>query len=89
MKVCVDCSRSALNVLEGKKKIALTDNDSNSTSSTSTNNDDDSQDSENMKMPALSSSTSKKNNTTSNAPTRTEQKDSVSDMNSVILEILL
>ena len=42
-----------------------------------------------MKMPALSSSTSKKNNTTSNAPTRTEQKDSVSETNSVNSEILL
>ena len=83
MKVCVDHSRSALNALQGKKKIALTDNDSNSTSSTGTNNNDNSQDSENMKMPALLSSNQKKNK----APT--EQKDSVIDTNSVNSEILL
>ena len=51
MKVCVDRTRSALNKLQHKNTIELTNNDSST--STGINNDGNSQDSENLKMPAL------------------------------------
>ena len=80
MQVFVDRTRSALNKLQHKKTIELTNDDTSS--STGINNDDNSQDSEYMKIPALSSFNE-------NKTSAQEQKDEVSSTNSVHSESLL
>ena len=79
MKVCVDRTRSALNKLQHKNTIELTNNDSST--STGINNDGNSQDSENLKMPALLSSNENKE--------CYQQKDDVSSTNSGNFDSLL